>query len=565
MAQHVNRSISISGNKSMDLFSDELPSFSLGLTQDEVFNLGSSNIQSKGGVSSEGARLKHCKNSKNIVKKIKRKGLTKPSSPKPPKIQKSMKKTKPDEKGECSKISSPVSSDFEPEEEKVEEVLQEMKSICGLVSTRRDEIMNAISENKKKDKDNQVDNPPMVEADKTTSHHEFTLNFVHDLYKNSKGTLVTEDINGNQSASLMEVNNKDKDDVRNTKLVDNIGEAHISYSQFSFPNEVLRSINLDFVKSNLEVEDESTVFAFYIFIYFHKECDAEKILNPVEFNMDNSKLNQQNQSSVHIHVALTEERKAEQNFLDSQVTIPDELLPSLNAYLNQERSIIVHPSTNKVQEMPMHVSRIKRPSKFKESPFTMNFGSTAEGEYKIFNQKHSFVCHPINDIEDTKVTNKFMKWLSVDVLKFHAKRIDDASLNAGGKEYHLNEYINGFRMHATVPWHTVDHIFIPINVKAKHHWVLAVISFNDRCIYVYDSLSSVGHDDGKKSIDTANHPNYEFYDKMDLFDVYVMEDLPQQPSDSGNYGMKKEEENAQSDDEAPLRPSREIGLTEETE
>ena len=28
--------------------------------------------------------------------------------------------------------------------------------------------------------------------------------------------------------------------------------------------------------------------------------------------------------------------------------------------------------------------------------------------------------------------------------------------------------------------------------------------------------------------------------------------------------MKKEEENAQSDDEAPMRPPREIGLTEDT-
>ncbi|KAF3680468.1 hypothetical protein FXO38_02279 [Capsicum annuum] len=53
---------------------------------------------------------------------MKRKELTKSSSPKPPKIQKSMKKTKPNEKGECIKISSPVSSDFESEEEKVEEI-----------------------------------------------------------------------------------------------------------------------------------------------------------------------------------------------------------------------------------------------------------------------------------------------------------------------------------------------------------------------------------------------------------------------------------------------------------
>ncbi|KAM3248957.1 hypothetical protein P3L10_010726 [Capsicum annuum] len=130
--------------------------------------------------------------------------------------------------------------------------------------------------------------------------------------------------------------------------------------------------------------------------------------------------------------------------------------------------------------------------------------------------------------------------------------IDDPTLNAGGKEYHLNECINEFRMHAAVPWHTVDHIFIPINIKSKHHWVLAVLSFNSRCIYIYDSLSYVGNDSAvlaevekldevipycllackfyeKKGINIDNHPNYKLNDKYDLFDVYIMEDLPQQP------------------------------------
>ncbi|KAM3205207.1 hypothetical protein P3L10_028617 [Capsicum annuum] len=99
MAQHAKGSFSVSANKSMDL--------------------------AKEGVSSEGGSLKHCNNSKNIVEKMKRKGLKKPSSPKPPKIQKSVKKANQDEKGECSKISSPVSSDFESEEEKVEEILRD--------------------------------------------------------------------------------------------------------------------------------------------------------------------------------------------------------------------------------------------------------------------------------------------------------------------------------------------------------------------------------------------------------------------------------------------------------
>ncbi|KAF3633851.1 hypothetical protein FXO37_26870 [Capsicum annuum] len=206
---------------------------------------------------------------------------------------------------------------------------------------------------------------------------------------------------------------------------------------------------------------------------------------------------------------------------------------------------------------------------------------------------------------------------------FDVYKVDDASLNDGGKEYHLHEYISGFPMYATVSWCTVDHIFIPVHVKTKHHWVLAVISFNHRCIYVYDSLSAAGHDAGvlskieklpkvipicliarkfyeNKGIDIDNHPNYKLNEKMDLFGVLVMENVPQQPSGSldcgldmvtyaecltfgegvssvdfdpdliriryasllWDYATRKTEAEAQSDDEAPMRPLRKIKLTE---
>ncbi|KAF3651819.1 hypothetical protein FXO38_16418 [Capsicum annuum] len=150
----------------------------------------------------------------------------------------------------------------------------------------------------------------------------------------------------------MEVYNEDNDDVLdktgidkheardiceslNTKPIDdNIGKAYISDSQFSFPDEVLRSINLDFIKFNLRVEDESkntegaaetTVNTSAKDESKDKECDAEKIINPSEHNVDKSNLDQRNQTPVHIHEAVTEERKSEQNLPDSQVTIPDEL------------------------------------------------------------------------------------------------------------------------------------------------------------------------------------------------------------------------------------------------
>ncbi|KAF3658691.1 hypothetical protein FXO38_13065 [Capsicum annuum] len=122
MAQHANRSSSVRGIQPKNLVSDELPSFSLGLTQDEDFNLGSTTILYKEGVSIEEVISKHRNDPKKIVKIMKRKVLTKSSSPKPTKFQKLVKRRKSNEKGESSKIASPVASDYESKQKKVEEV-----------------------------------------------------------------------------------------------------------------------------------------------------------------------------------------------------------------------------------------------------------------------------------------------------------------------------------------------------------------------------------------------------------------------------------------------------------
>ncbi|PHU17332.1 hypothetical protein BC332_13027 [Capsicum chinense] len=96
--------------------------------------------------------------------------------------------------------------------------------------------------------------------------------------------------------------------------------------------------------------------------------------------------------------------------------------------------------------------------------------------------------------------NRFYKFSRVDCNFMNIIRsihdvysVDDSNLTVGGQEVYLNEYINGFRMHATVPWHTVGDIYIPVNIKKKHHWVLAVLSFSERYIFLYDSYESSGH------------------------------------------------------------------------
>ncbi|PHT31801.1 hypothetical protein CQW23_28138 [Capsicum baccatum] len=139
--------------------------------------------------------------------------------------------------------------------------------------------------------------------------------------------------------------------------------------------------------------------------------------------------------------------------------------------------------------------------------------------------------------------------------------LDDPTLNAEGHEYHLNEYVNRFCMHVTVPWHTVDNIFIPVNVKDRDHWVLVVLSFSERYIFIYNSYEFSDHYAvviveieklakiiplclkacnfyKNKDIDLDNHSRYKDKDMLDLFDVLFVDDLPQQPSESLSRGTR---------------------------
>lgn len=65
--------------------------------------------------------------------------------------------------------------------------------------------------------------------------------------------------------------------------------------------------------------------------------------------------------------------------------------------------------------------------------------------------------------------------------------LEGGACNASS-ERTIKAYIDGFRMQAVAPWHMVDNVFIPVNTKEKFHYFLVVMCFQDRTIYVYDSI-----------------------------------------------------------------------------
>ncbi|PHU25058.1 hypothetical protein BC332_03390 [Capsicum chinense] len=183
-----------------------------------------------------------------------------------------------------------------------------------------------------------------------------------------------------QSPALSSFSSKDEDGVVSKKVCDKFCEKkQAKGSEFDQPpaDENVKStsphqVTTKFVHEfNKNPENKEGAIEMNV----NTPAGHESEVNDV----DNSKLDQQYKSAVHIPAGVNVESNADQHLSDSQNTLPNELLPSLNVYVNLERSIIVHPSTNQAQQTPMHVSRIRRPSRYNESPFTMKFGS-ADGK-----------------------------------------------------------------------------------------------------------------------------------------------------------------------------------------
>ncbi|KAG5595575.1 hypothetical protein H5410_036807 [Solanum commersonii] len=137
----------------------------------------------------------------------------------------------------------------------------------------------------------------------------------------------------------------------------------------------------------------------------------------------------------------------------------------------------------------------------------------------------------------------------------------ESNINKDSMKESILEYINGYRMHVAASWHTVGNILIPVNVKEIFHWILIVVSFNDRCIQIYDSLSGGAlHDSkveneikkyaqlipmylskssfyGKKDIDISSHPKYKSHSEFDSFEMIYVKDIPQQTEGSFDCGL----------------------------
>ncbi|PHT42591.1 hypothetical protein CQW23_16616 [Capsicum baccatum] len=100
------------------------------------------------------------------------------------------------------------------------------------------------------------------------------------------------------------------------------------------------------------------------------------------------------------------------------------------------------------------------------------------------------------------------------------------SMKVASMERSIREIMQGLCIPASIPWHLINEVYVPINCKGSFHWVLAVIVLKERYIRVYSSLKDWSFLDAYKK-------------KMDqhVFDVHIIDGIIQQSSDTLDCGL----------------------------
>ncbi|KAF4394632.1 hypothetical protein G4B88_009882 [Cannabis sativa] len=183
--------------------------------------------------------------------------------------------------------------------------------------------------------------------------------------------------------------------------------------------------------------------------------------------------------------------------------------------------------------------------------------------------------------------------------KFVEKNNDISVLSLS---HNVAQYIQGGKILCATPWHLVDHVVMPINVKLQDHWICGRLNIAERRIYLYNSLRSRRYMTAAKEackpfsvilpyyfsmLDFKGLRNEAKFSTMEPFPIVAVDGLPEQvTADCGvfvasfaeyfidgkpipssdfdveihhdclavlfyQYGTKKQTENIESESEAP--------------
>ncbi|XP_070018236.1 uncharacterized protein [Nicotiana sylvestris] len=223
-------------------------------------------------------------------------------------------------------------------------------------------------------------------------------------------------------------------------------------------------------------------------------------------------------SEVPSNIPSTGQEGISTKFYVSQFELDDKFLPSQIP----ETKIIIHNNAKKAESTPIPSHRNRRPSRWYSSPYEYNFDSagTLVKLTPIVEKRHPFEDDSITGPHPTLIIQEYDKWVRDGLLARHDQRsnledhykknkstlhipLDFVVDQVNSKNWFFLLSFDGKLWDDNTRIAEIFDRYADTDSNAnvakeedvdKLHWVLAVVSFKERCIKVYDSYRSAGHD-----------------------------------------------------------------------
>ncbi|KAF4352302.1 hypothetical protein F8388_005949 [Cannabis sativa] len=85
----------------------------------------------------------------------------------------------------------------------------------------------------------------------------------------------------------------------------------------------------------------------------------------------------------------------------------------------------------------------------------------------------------------------FFKTIHALYEKFIAQKKNLSLITA---QHAIADYVRGRKMLCGSPWHLCDHVLFIIHMETESHWILGRLNIEERCMYMYNSLSTAMKD-----------------------------------------------------------------------
>ncbi|KAF4403147.1 hypothetical protein G4B88_027918 [Cannabis sativa] len=231
------------------------------------------------------------------------------------------------------------------------------------------------------------------------------------------------------------------------------------------------------------------------------KVDDAKKSDPVEpvAEIKQSEQSQGGEENIDVDATIASVVKAVENLIGSSTHVP----ASVETSEKTDLEMVVFQETPILRPQ----KRDRKKGAVLKSPFIeLASGASKSGSssvspddsvYKVVKYVRG-LCpleNKIGEPVDMQLEAEFVTWVDTGLRKHKSnlyekfvKKNNDISVLS--LSHNVAQYIQGGKILCATPWHLVDHVVMPINVKLQDHWICGRLNIVDRRIYLYNSLRS---------------------------------------------------------------------------